>query len=66
MKARLDPRRLPAAAGERYRARPRRCARLARPARGHGAVAFTVMRNRFAGDLAPAALIDRIVARVLT
>jgi hypothetical protein len=30
-------------------------------------VAFTVMRNRFAaGDLALAALIDRIVARVLT
>ena len=67
MKPRLDPRRLPAAAGERYRARPRRCARLARPARGHGAVAFTVMRNRFAaGDLATAALIDQIVAQVLT
>jgi hypothetical protein len=30
-------------------------------------VAFTVTRNRFAvGDLAPAALIDWIVARVLT
>ena len=67
MKPRLDPHRLPAAAGERYRARPRRCARLARPARGHGAVAFTVMRNRFTvGDLALAALIDRIVARMLT
>jgi hypothetical protein len=67
MKPRLDPRRLPAAAGERYRARPRRGARLARPSRGHGAVAVTVTRNRFAaGDLATAALIDQIVAQVLT
>jgi hypothetical protein len=67
MKPRLDPRRLPAAAGERYRARPRRGARLARPAGGHGGGGLHRMRNRFAaGDLTTAALIDQIVAQVLT
>jgi hypothetical protein len=42
---------------------------LVSPARfaGMAAVAFTGMRNRFAaGDLTTAALIDQIVARVLT
>ena len=65
MKPRLDPRRLPATAGERHRARPRRVspARLAAVV----AVAFAAMRYRFAvGDLMTAALIDQIVARVLT
>jgi hypothetical protein len=42
---------------------------LVSPARlaAMAAVAFTAMRNRFAaGDLTTAALIDQIVARVLT
>ena len=81
MKPRLDPRRLPAAAGERYR--HARGVALVSPARlsvrdGGGqrlrglhahrfVVAVAVMRNRFAaGDLTTAALIDRIVARALT